>query len=452
MATPGQLLSLNKSLPLTPDLKNIFASQFGNTIAQLSVFDTHLNIPGKTMTDDRNGKTYFVDQKYMVKGGHLIYDLIVPAKSITPTVLATGNGYIEYEIKQQPGYWLQDDDSVTVEFTVSNTHATNTVTPTFVEGWFDEIKGIEWCWNGRPFLTIPAAQILLEPPIKYTNDQYSMYVNGTNHDANLLYTSVASIAATAAPPATIPYMVRLPSPFPKFGWWLGAMGINGSDNTLTVRIWTPSGGVVDSGSGTLNLVASNLRLSTFILSQFDQDALRTKFGRIKYRIHRCILNRPNTVTLVASGKSPNVQQLALKDLETTFAIVIPHASRSVTGSAYYNIATVKTNAYAKHAMYSKEGNVIFGSVDTPIAYDQWLRPLRHFDDVKLFVNRPYIPIYIMHKTKEAIEEGNIDGTYIWTGDENYVLTDSGSTATLYLDTLAWVVSRVMFDENGFTIQ
>lgn len=53
--------------------------------------------------------------------------------------MLTSPATIEFEIQPSPSYQLLDDYSIFLEITCSNTDGSNTVTPTFVEGFFDEV-------------------------------------------------------------------------------------------------------------------------------------------------------------------------------------------------------------------------------------------------------------------------------------------------------------------------
>lgn len=338
MATPAQMASIKKSV-----LENKGA-------ITANIVDMALDIPIR-----KDAKNAIIPAGDVVVQHNQWYDLIIPPKtSVVSTSLSVGNQILDFEFDYKPGYYLRDPDSLFIEFQVSNSDALNTVTPTFVEGWLDELRAVEWLCDGQTFQTCPMMQVVLEPALKMTNREYTSYVSTTNHDNTLVYTSVASIAAGAngVAPVVGPYMIRVPNPFPEIGLWLGAFGVNSKTrHTLTCRLRFAPNGATSAGTGTLVLNTAQLRLSTYLVMDHEIPALERFWQNFKWQSLECVLNRPIAITLVSTGNSPNILCTAWKDLAVCFVVLFPHVARTIgggggTGSAYFNFLA-PVNAYAK---------------------------------------------------------------------------------------------------------
>ncbi len=150
-------------------------------------------------------------------------------------------------------------------------------------------------------------QCVLQPALFSADDEYASQVNLLNHNTALAYNSGATAIAVSS---SISYYIRIPTPFPRQGFWFGALK---NKSTLRLRINT-SGAFVAAGTGTVVFDNSNLQLINKCLSvpPDEYSSLEKRWSARKWRSLRCIVNEPNSTTLVAAGDCPKVQLQTMK--------------------------------------------------------------------------------------------------------------------------------------------
>lgn len=377
----------------------------------------------------KDSQGYLYQLQHGAKGVYETYDLSFDPKTSPPGTTFTNAQIIDFDFNNSPSYYLIDNDAIWLEINVSNTSGTNTVTPTFAELMFDPDKAFEWLMNGVSFYQVPAIQVLLEPALELPNTQYVNLASVANHDASLAYNSAAKAAIAANGSAQ--YIVRIPNPFPDEGFWFGALG----GNRLTLRCNTPSGGAVDSGTGTLNCVSLKIHCTCLAIPQEAYAALYGLWNERKWRATEIVRNLPISITLVASGDSPYVQLTQLRDEQIIFALSIIRASRALAGTA--QLDTTALPATGKVRIQSKDGTIISSSAYLPYQYLKNVLSLRHFGSSNCIQNLNLIPHFYDPNAMQAIHKEETNGCFLFTGDENLILSDTGSTATVYVDTIAW---------------
>lgn len=383
------------------------------------------------------------EHRHTSKYGHLSYLLNIPAKTTIPSNSLTAQAVIDFEIKAMPSYFIRDKYSIWLQIKANNSDGTNTVTPTFVEAFLDKNSSVEWMQNGQVITNpYPLAQLWLEPAIELGDNEYQGIVNLLNHNSSLTYTSVTAIAASGS--AT--YYLKIPAPFlgNQGGFWLGAL----QNNTLTLRLRTQTGGAVSAGTGTLVCPSDGfqLLLDCITVPADDWKELENEWRRKSWHHQECVIQEsPGTITLVASGDSPKLKLDNFSDLEVTYIIAQIHASRSFTGSAYFNNTTLPNTAQAY--LQSKDGSQIFTSNLENYGFQRYVRATHHVGDSKLFQSQPLLLFSVSPELQSKIHSGSDDGKFMFTGDENLILRDTGSTASVYIDCYAFV-DRYYTIENG----
>lgn len=97
------------------------------------------------------------------------------------------------------------------------------------------------------------------------------------------------------------YMMRLPNPFPKDGFWWGAL----AGHTLTIRLHTQTGGAVDTGTGVLSLTSDGCQIlmRCITIPQSQQAQYQKDWSSKVWSSMASILNEPaQQITLVSSGR------------------------------------------------------------------------------------------------------------------------------------------------------
>jgi hypothetical protein len=155
-------------------------------IKSISEVTIHQNEPWLVDSDG-----YLYQKQHVTKGLYPIYDWSFDPKTGAPGTAFTQATQIDFEYKNSPTYYLVDNDAIYLEINVSNNSVANTVTPTFAELLFDEIKGFEWMMNGVTFYQVPSFQILLEPALELPDTQYISFASLANHDNTLAYNASA---------------------------------------------------------------------------------------------------------------------------------------------------------------------------------------------------------------------------------------------------------------------
>lgn len=312
----------------------------------------------------------------------------IPAKTTVPTTFLTNAGTVDFEFSYQPGSFLKDNHSIFLIFKVANTDGSNPVTPIFVENFLDNRYAVEWLWNNKPFAAlVPSFQVVMEPALELSDSEYEALCVGLNHGKTLAFGGVTAIAASG----TKTYMLRVPNPFPKSGFWLGSM--RGSNLTMRIK----SQNAVSAGTGTLVLNELTLYLDTITIPPEDYKELEQQWYNKCWLTTEVIVHENNAITLVASGQSPTVKLEAFKDQEVSHIITILHASRSFTGNAYWSLQTLSNDASVH--IISKNGSQLFTSNSELYAFNRYIRGTRQYGDSKVFQNLPLI----LHNTTPDIQ-------------------------------------------------
>jgi hypothetical protein len=143
-----------------------------------------------------------------------------------------------------------------------------------------------------------------------------------------------------------------------------------------------------------------------------------------------------------------IQLQQLKDLPVTAVYTFIHASRSITGSAYFNWIALQPNS--KVHVRDRNGTQLFTSNTEFYAFQRYYRGIRALADSKLFQNVPLILTNPSPNIQGSIHRGhdhNEGSRFIFTDDENLVITDSGSTASVYVDSAAFYAVHFVL-KNG----
>ena len=332
--------------------------------------------------------------------------------------------YFQFDIQNTVGYYMEDHDQMTLEINLAETGGTNSVTPTAAEWLFDEIKAVEYYCDGQLFHTCPAYQTMLVPALEQNDNDYSKTCVGMNHNSSLLYTSPASIAASGS---TTLWM-RVPNPFEE-GFYFGALG----DHTLSIRFNTANG--VQAGTGVLSCPNALLHINSHMIPEDEQKAMNILWANRSWRGLNVITNRPSAITLVASGDSPSVKLDSFRDQELFFLLTLPRASRAIAAGAYLNFTQLPNTA--KVRITDQSGNNIFASNPLKLAITRYVESTKSLPDSSFMENTWLIPHYITPNLHDALHEGVVDATFLFTGNEYVIVTDSGSTASNYLDTIGF---------------
>jgi len=325
------------------------------------------------------------------KALHVPYDWNFDPKTIVPSTSFTSATSVDFEIRSAPNYYSEDPDSLWLEINVTETGGSNTVTPTFVENLFDEIKGVEYMVDGVTFYQVPVYQTLLSPAMIYSNTEYAAMCNVLNHSAVLAHDSGTAIAASG----TAQYFLRLPSPLPSTGFWWGAL----REKALTIRLNTATGGGVSAGSGTLACTSMKLHIMVHVLPSDELPALDKIWQSITWRKYFVIVNKPNAITTSSTGDSPKVKLENFRDVEGIFAVTWVRASRATASGAWINLTAPA--AGAKVRIESKEGTSIFtpGS-GFPYNYLKYVYGPKHMRDSKIFTDTSMVPTFIDSDTQK----------------------------------------------------
>ena len=94
---------------------------------------------------------------------------------------------------------------------------------------------------------------------------------------------------------------------------------------------------------------------------------------------------------------------------------------------------------AKVRIESKNGNAIFSTNGVPYKLLQMIYGTKHFRDSDVLANTAIIPHFITPDTQKYFVLDEIDASYNFTGDENLIITDSGSSSTMYVDTILYAI-------------
>jgi hypothetical protein len=122
-----------------------------------------------------------------------------------------------------------------------------------------------------------------------------------------------------------------------------------------------------------------------------------------------LFESPSQITLTASGVSPRTQLQALKDLSVSATYFMPHASRSFTSSAYFTLTSLQNTSQAY--VIIRNGQQLFTSM--------------------IMCNPSPDLNAKIHLSND------VGSRFVMTGDEYLMLKDSGSSAAVYIDTLAF---------------
>lgn len=227
-------------------------------------------------------------------------------------------------------------------------------------------------------------------------------------------------------------------------FWLGAL----KDNSITLRIRTALGGSKDSGTGTLVVNSQpKLHMDCSIIPQEEHEFLYNYWSKKIWRCFQWTLNRPNTITLVASGESPKVKLESFKNVDAVALFTVLHASRSMTASAYFNYVALASTS--KVAILDKANQPIFSNEG--IKYDRLKNQIgtRHLKESDILANRPIIPSIIVPDFAKLLHLDHAEASYHFTGDEQILISDSNSTATVYVDSFAVSLVPISLQDGLF---
>lgn len=371
---------------------------------------------------------------HLEKGSHPMVSMIIPPKLSPPTTALTQASQFEFELSKS-SFLIADRESMWLEIKVAETGGLNTITPTFVEDFFDRTKAIEFMMNSQVFYTVNPFQIAVEPAIIYDHQNFGQYVNGTNHSSALASNSVNSISAGGS----AVYYMRIPNPFPEDGLWLYAL----KENKLIIRFYTQS--AVSAGSGTLALSEVNLILDGYFIPQDEWAELDKHWENRVWRCFKVHLNDIPSITFSSSGTT-TVELKNCNNIEAVAGLTAIRASRSNTSTANWTLTAI--NNTAKVDWKHQSGASIFYS--TPLSYFKlrYLDPIKFLGTSQLLVNQPLIPLNIDSLFK-VLTSNHVDGSYHFTGDERLEIQASGSSSTLFVDTYLWVPQYLKMDASGF---
>ena len=393
--------------------------------------------PGETWYTDPSG--YIYPLNHLQKGDYKTFDLSYDPSTPSPGSSLTQSQSIDFNLYYSPNYHIIDNDGIWLEINVSNTSGTNTVTPTFAELFFDDAKGIEFMINGSSIYQVPSTQILLEPALELPDTQYKNLASLANHDNMLAYNASAKSAIAASGSAQ--YIIRVANPFPSDGFWLGALG----KNTLTIRLHTVNGGAVDSGTGTLNLVSFRLHMTCLAVPSDQFPVMEQLWSKRLWRCTEVVRNQPISYTLTSTGDSPKIKMDSFRDEQCIFMLTMLRVSRAIAGTALLNLTSPAATSTIR--IESKDGTIINSSSAIPYQFLEKVLSLRHFGSSDCIENLNLIPTYFAPNASQSIHHEIVDGVYYFTGDENFIISNSGSTSAVYTDSYGWML-RTFSCVNG----
>ena len=152
------------------------------------------------------------------KAMHPHYDWSFSSNVAPASNCFTSPTYFEFSIQNTPGFFMEDHDGLWLEINVQNSDGSNTVTPTAVEWFFDEIKAVEYYMDGQLFHTCPAYQTQWVPALEMIDTDYAKLVNLLNHNASIAANSVTAVGTSSS----AQYFMRVPNPFAE-GFYFGAL-------------------------------------------------------------------------------------------------------------------------------------------------------------------------------------------------------------------------------------
>ena len=197
---------------------------------------------------------------------------------------------------------------------------------------------------------------------------------------------------------------------------------------------SPSRGAVDSGTGVLNCVSLRLHCTCLAVPQSANKTLEGLWTERLWRVTECVRNEPISITLTSTGDSPSVKLNQLHDEEIVFALTIIRASRALAGTALLN--TTALAATAKVRIQSKDSTIISSSQYLPYQYLKNILAVQHFGSSDCIQNLNLIIHPFDPNAIQAIHR-EVNGVFKFTRDEYLILSDTGSTAAVYCDTIVW---------------
>jgi hypothetical protein len=397
------------------------------------------------------------------KFGEVDYLMPIPAKTSIQANIPSSNStnYIDYEITPMPGYYLKDNWSVILQIQVVETSGTGTITPNFAEMIFDYKNAFEWQMDGQQITTpFPSLQCVFERAPEMSEIEYITYCNMLNHDKTLAYTSAASVASSG----TAYYTVRIPSPFPKYGFWLGALESDtGANHKLTLRVRTQPFILVGAAS-TVVLALNNqyiqMLLDCTTVPPQEQGEMRREWRHKHWKINEMAINEQSSLTLAISGQSTKIQLTSFRDLPIHTMYSVIHIGR-IFGGGVYGAGITTTGWWSFSALpdqaqayiVDKNGTKLFIS-DTEFAkYNKYMRSGKQQGD-SAFVRNVAGLIYHNICPDEQARAHLADedsGKWMFTGDEYYIIQDAGATlnglGAVYVDQIG-LFDRYYEIDNG----
>lgn len=71
-------------------------------------------------------------------------------------------------------------------------------------------------------------------------------------------------------------------------------------------------------------------------------------------------------------------------------------------------------------------------------YNRYIKGADELQDSKMLQNQPFVLVTATPSLQNILQAGLAIGKYVFTGDENIIIKDSGSTVTVWVDSLAFV--------------
>lgn len=390
-----------------------------------------------------------------------------PPTTNVPSSALTTQTQFDIQIKANPVLYLKSNKHMYLSIPMINTDASHTITPTWAESMLLDTQAVEYLIDGKSFLICPCGQVLIEPMTDMLQSDYVLYSNVTGKNASTMSTTPT---LTLANSGTAIYFLRLPNPFPAYGFWLGAL----ANKTLTVRIRTQIGGgvfAVQSGGST-----SSLQVGTFSggmaiwldcqrIPENEIPILDHQWRHMEWNITNWIYNnaQPNQV-LPSTGITPKfqLQNFANYNLYAIFTII--HNSRNFTSNAFWQALPLVgapnngTTSYTPSQSWvtDQNGNQIFTSSQEYFALQEFLRALWDFPGRNALQTLGLIYQSITFSFDKRHQTGLNEGTYNFTGNEYMNFQDVGTVAAnggtaVYVDSWGLANQLMRIDDGTFNI-
>jgi hypothetical protein len=218
-------------------------------------------------------------------------------------------------------------------------------------------------------------------------------------------------------------------------------------NNLRIRLRLQNS-VAAVASGVLQLDDVKLILNCYDIPQSEIPRIRDSY-RVgdKWSSLSCRVNKPGSqITLSATGDSTPVKLENLRNIEAVFLLTQVRASRNVAAHAAYNFAALASTC--KTRIVDKGNTALFAQNAEYVTRLRLMEGTKQFQDSNLLANLPLIPTVIDENMQKVFHRNMNSGSYVFTGDETLILSETGITTSVFVDTIAWYYQSFWIDQYG----